>query len=117
MDRILIREIGVECIIGILPKERTTPQRVLIDIELLLDLSRAASSDDIAHTVDYKDLKNRIVDMVEASEFLLIEKLAQRIADLCLQQRLVEEVTVTLDKPDALTRARSVAVCITRGRT
>ena len=116
MDHILIREIEVECIIGILPRERTTKQRVLIDIDLSVDLSRAAASDDIADTVDYKELKNRIVTMVEESQFLLIERLAHQIAEICLQESLVERVSVTLDKPDALTSARSVAVSITRGR-
>jgi len=66
--------------------------------------------------VDYKQIKQRVCDMVEASEFGLIETLADRVATLCLQARGVQAVTVTLDKPGALRFARSVAVELTRRR-
>ena len=116
MDKIFIRDLTVNCIIGILPRERVTPQQVQLNLVLECDLSAAAASDDIADTVDYKQLKDAIVERVERSEELLIERLAQRVADLCLEHPRVQRVTVCLDKPGALTRARSVAVEITRER-
>lgn len=116
MDRILIRDITAYCIVGIMKKERATKQRVLINVTLECDLSTAAESDEIEDTIDYKTVKDEIIAMVEASGFFLVEKMARTIIDICLRDARVKRVTVSVDKPDALTRARSVAVEMTRGR-
>ena len=76
----------------------------------------AGASDRIGDTVDYKVLKDRIVDEIGGSQHFLIEKLAEHVAGLCLDDARVRAVTVTVDKPGALTGARSVAVEITRHR-
>lgn len=115
-DRILIRDLQVACIIGIYPKERLAKQMVILNLALECDLATAAASDAIADTVNYKELKDRIVGEVGVSEHLLIEKLAQHVASLCLVDSRVRAVTVTVDKPGALTGARSVAVEIRRTR-
>jgi len=116
MDKIYIRELSARCIVGIFPREREVRQEVLINIVLACDLAEAGRSDAIADTVDYKQIKNRVLEMVEASEFFLIERLAEAIAALCLEAPRVQRVTVTVDKPGALRFARSVAVKITRQR-
>ena len=115
-DRITIRDLEIECIVGTQPKERVTPQTVRINIVLECDLAPAAKSDDIADTVDYKLLKNRLVEAIERSDFYLIERMAEHVAGMCLEEARVQAVTVTVDKPGALTGARSVAVEITRKR-
>ena len=84
-DQLHIRELRLRCIIGIYPEERRAAQDVEINITLYADLRRACQSDDFADTVDYKAVKKRVVAFVEASEFGLIERLAQGIADLCLE--------------------------------
>lgn len=116
-DRIHIRDLTAQCIIGIFPFERTKKQEVIINITLHTDLRAAATSDRIEDTVDYKELKKRVLALVEQSEFNLIERLAEQIATLCLEAKQVQRVDVTLDKPGALRFARSVAVEITRERT
>ncbi|MDY0000559.1 MAG: dihydroneopterin aldolase [Polyangia bacterium] len=116
LDQIHIRDLRLRCIIGIFPDERRAKQDVEVNITLLADLRRACQSDDFAQTVDYKGVKKRVVALVEASEFLLIERLAQSIADLCLDTPGVAAVRVVVDKPGALRFARSVAVDITRER-
>lgn len=116
MDRITIRDLSVWCIIGTRPHEREEKQPVQIQVVLECDLRAAGESDRIEDTVNYKDLKNRIVERVEASEYFLIEKLAAVVAGLCLEDRRVAAAEVTVDKPGALTRARSVAVHIRRER-
>lgn len=116
MDRILIRDLALTCIIGTNEDERTSRQTVVLNIGLECDLSKACASDDLADTVNYKALKNDIVAMVDASAFFLIERLAGEVARLCLLRPQVEVVTVAVDKPAALTRARSVAVEIRRER-
>lgn len=114
MDQIFIRDLGIECIVGVLPHERTTPQRVLVNIALDCDLTRAGASDDLADTVDYAALAKAIVCVVQGSSCQLIERLAQLVADTCLRFAGVAGVTVTIDKPGALPGAVAAAVQIHR---
>ncbi len=116
MDRIYIRDLGLRCIIGVFPEERREKQDVVINIVLECDLRPAARSDHLNDAVDYKAVKKRILALVEASEFNLIETLAERISEVCLENPGVARATVTVDKPGALRFARSVAVEITRER-
>jgi len=116
MDRIYIRELRLRCIIGIYPEERREKQDVVLTIVLEGDFSAAGRSDRIEDAVDYKSLKKRIIEFVEASSFNLIETLGARIADLCVEHPAVARATVTLDKPGALRFARSVAFETTRER-
>jgi FolB domain-containing protein len=115
-DRILIRDLLVHCIVGTEDRERITRQPVLLNIELTCDLGPAAASDRLGDTVNYVTLKNRVVALVEAGGFQLIERLADRVAAACLEDPRVVSADVTVDKPGALTGARSVAVRITRAR-
>lgn len=114
MDRILIRDLALRCIIGIYPEERRNKQDVVINVILSGDFAAAGRSDDIADAVNYKEIKQTIVRFVEASSFNLIETLAERIAEICLRHPKVKEATVTVDKPGALRFARSVAFEVTR---
>jgi len=116
-DRIHIIDLTVSCIIGIKPIEREEKQNVVMNITLECDLSAAGRSDAIEDTVDYRALKNRVVEMVEKSDFFLVECLAQRIAEICLEDARVQVAHVRLEKPGALTKARSVGVEITRCRS
>jgi dihydroneopterin aldolase/D-erythro-7,8-dihydroneopterin triphosphate epimerase len=117
MDRILIKDLMLRCILGLSGEERREKQDVLINLVLWTDLTRAAVSDSIEDTVDYAALKKRIITLVEGSQFHLAETLADRIASLCLEQPAVQQVQVTLEKPTALRFAHSVGVQITRTRS
>ena len=117
MDRILIKDLMLRCILGLNGEERREKQDVLINLVLWTDLKRAAASDRIEDTVDYAALKKRIITLVEGSQFHLAETLADRIATLCLEQAAVQQVQVTLEKPTALRFAHSVGVEITRTRS
>ena len=117
MDKIHIRDLAQRCIIGIYPDERREKQDIIINVTLECDsFSRAAASDDIADAVDYKQIKKRIIKLVDASSFNLIETMAEKIAQLCLEDSRVLQAQVTVDKPGALRFARSVAVEVTRRR-
>ena len=116
-DTIRMDDLIVNCIIGTKPAERVTRQNVAVNLLLECDLAPAGSSDRIEDTVNYVDLKDRIVRMAEESECFLIEALAARIADLCLEDGRIAAVTVDVAKPGALTCARSVAVRIRRTST
>ena len=115
-DRIYIRDLRLRCIVGIYPEERTNKQDVIINVVLWVDLRKAGASDAIEDTVNYKFVKKRIVSLVEGSDYQLIERMAEAIAAICLDEKTVEQVQVTVDKPGALRFARSVAVEIIRTR-
>jgi dihydroneopterin aldolase/D-erythro-7,8-dihydroneopterin triphosphate epimerase len=116
-DRILIKDLMLRCILGLSGEERREKQDVLINLVLWTDLKRAAASDNIEDTVDYAALKKRIITLVEGSQFHLAETLADRIATLCLEQKAIQQVQVTLEKPTALRFAHSVGVEIIRTRS
>lgn len=117
MDEIFIKGLKVRCVIGINENERREKQDVLIDITVFTDTRKAAESDKIEDAVDYERLKNRILEMVENSRFQLVETLAENIAGTCLDDSRIERVTVSVEKPGALTFAKSVGVVITRLKT
>jgi len=114
MDRILIGDLLVRCIIGVGEEERRERQDVVINLSLATDLSRAGRSDNFNDAVDYRDLKKQIVNMAEQSTYHLVEALAEAVADMCLVHPAISQVQVRVDKPGALRFARSVGVEITR---
>jgi D-erythro-7,8-dihydroneopterin triphosphate epimerase len=116
MDRILISDLAARCLIGVNEDERREKQDVIINLTVWADLRRAGVSDKFEDTVDYRDLKKRLLAMVEKSEFFLLEALAEAIAQECLADKRIEQVQVRVDKPLALRHARSVAVEINRLR-
>ena len=117
MDRVLISDLAARCIIGVNDHERREKQDVLLNLTVYTDTHAAARSDSIEDALDYRELRTRVVEMVEASQFYLLEALAQAIADICLEQKGVARVTVRVDKPGALHFARSVAIEIDRERS
>jgi len=116
MDRIYIRDLMVDCIVGVFPEEHQVKQNIIINLEIGTDLRKAGRSDNLNDTVDYMAIKEKILRMLESSRFKLIESLAERIADIVLEDEKVQQVRVTVDKPGALRFANSSAVEITRTR-
>jgi dihydroneopterin aldolase len=115
-DRIFLRELAVECIIGFLDWERLVKQTVYLDIEVPADCRRAALSDDVAQTLDYKRLSKVVLAFVGASEFKLVETLADRTAKLILTEFDIPWVKLTINKRGAIRASRDVGVCIERTR-
>lgn len=116
MDRILVSDLHLRCIIGVNDEERRERQDVMINLVISADLSKACKSDRLEDTVDYHAVKERIVKMVEASRYCLVEGLAEAIAGICLDDNRMHKVRVRVEKPMALRFARSVGVEITRER-
>lgn len=115
MDIIFLKDLKAECIIGVWDWERQLRQRLTIDLELGTDIARAAASDDLADTLNYKAVAKRVTAFVEGSEFKLIETLAERIAALLREEFDIPWCRVTLDKGGAVRGSRAVGVVIERG--
>jgi dihydroneopterin aldolase/D-erythro-7,8-dihydroneopterin triphosphate epimerase len=116
MDRIHIKDLVVSGIIGINPDERVNRQDVLVNVTMFVDTRPAARSDDIDDAVNYRTITKRIIAHIEGGEPMLVERLVQEIADICLEDPRVTEVEVTVEKPGALRHARSVGISIIRSR-
>ncbi|HUJ54045.1 MAG TPA: dihydroneopterin aldolase [Steroidobacteraceae bacterium] len=115
-DRIFLHGLTAECIIGFIDWERRVRQTVVLDIELPVDCRRAALTDEVADTLDYKAVAKRVLAFVALSEFQLVETLAHRVALLILEEFAVEWVRVALNKPGAIRNSRDVGVLIERTR-
>jgi dihydroneopterin aldolase len=115
-DKIFLRGLEVECIIGFIDWERRVKQRIQIDLELPVDCTRAARSDDVVDTLDYKSVAKRVIAFVEASEFMLVETMAHRMAMLILEEFGIEWVRIWINKPGAIRGSRDVGVAIERNR-
>jgi dihydroneopterin aldolase len=115
MDTICLSKLALLCIIGTQEKERSRRQPVIATISLTVDLQAAGESDALADTVDYQSLENQLLALAEQSRCVLLERLAQQVAECCLDQPLVSSVTVRLEKPNAPVQS-NIALEITRSR-
>ena len=116
MDRVFIENLTVETVIGIYDWERSIKQTVQLDLELASDITRAAASDRIEDTLNYKAVAKRVIAFVEESSFQLVETLAERIVALVREEFSVAWVRLTLNKGGAVRGAQGVGVIIERGK-
>lgn len=115
MDIVYIRELEVETVIGIYDWEREIRQTVSLDLEMGTDINAAAATEDIENTLNYKSVSDRLIGFISESEFLLVETMAQQIADIVMQEFGVRWLRLRLGKPGAVPAARDVGVIIERG--
>ncbi len=116
MDKIFIHALKTEAIIGIFDWERQVKQAVIVDIEISADVRKAALSDSIHDTINYKRIAKRVLAFVEASKFHLVETLAEHIAMLILDDFGIAWVRISLSKPGAIRSSRDVGVVVERDR-
>jgi dihydroneopterin aldolase len=116
MDKIFIHALKAEAIIGIFDWERQVKQTVLVDIEIGADIRKAALSDSIDDTLNYKGVAKRVLAFIEGSQFHLVETLAEHIAMLILEEFGIGWVRIVLSKPGAVRSSRDVGIIIDRDR-
>jgi len=114
MDKVFIKNLEIDAIIGIYDFERTTRQKVVFDIEMSWNNRKAAASENIDDALNYKTLSDHLKNYVGNSEFQLIETLAEQVAKIVLEDYGVQWLSLTLHKPDALDGATDVGVKIVR---
>jgi dihydroneopterin aldolase len=114
MDKIFLSALTVECIVGIWEWERRVKQTVILDLEMATDIRRAAASDHIEDTIDYKKVAKRLLAFVGESQFNLVETLAEQIARVVVTEFAVSWVKVRLNKQGAIRGARDVGIEIER---
>ena len=113
-DIIYIKDLRVQTIIGIFGWEREVRQEVSIDLEISFDCKKAAKTDSIEDTIDYKKITKNIIKFVEGSSFQLQESLAEGIAKLVKNEYKSSSIKLRVSKPGALRYAEDVGVIIYR---
>jgi dihydroneopterin aldolase len=117
VDKIFIHALKTEAIIGIFDWERQVKQTVLIDAEMSADIRKAALSDSIEDTLNYKGVAKRVLKFVEDSKFHLVETLAEQVAMLVLEEFDVAWIRICLSKPGAIRSSKDVGVILERSRS
>ncbi|MCB1791931.1 MAG: dihydroneopterin aldolase [Gammaproteobacteria bacterium] len=115
MDIVFLRGLRIDTVIGIYGWERRTRQTLVFDLEMSADIARAAASDHIDDTLNYKSVAKRLIQFVGDSEFQLVETLAEHCARIIREEYGVRWVRLTLNKKGAVRGASDVGVVIERG--
>ncbi|MCU0971055.1 MAG: dihydroneopterin aldolase [Gammaproteobacteria bacterium] len=115
MDIVFLRQLRIDTVIGIYEWERRTRQTLVLDLEMSADIARAAATDQISDTLDYKAVAKRLIQFVGESRFQLVETLAERCAAIIREEFGVRWVRLTLNKAGAVRGASDVGVIIERG--
>lgn len=115
MDIIYLSDLKIDTVIGIYDWERRITQTVSFDLEMATDIRKAAATDTIEDTLDYKSVAKRLIQFVSESEFQLVETLAERVAEIILTEFDVPWVRVRLNKKGAVRHASGVGILIERG--
>jgi dihydroneopterin aldolase len=116
MDIVYLHDLKVDTVIGIWEWERHTTQTITIDLDMAVDVRRAAASDRIEDTLNYKAVAKRVIAFVEASRFQLVETLAERVAALVLEEFKIPWVRVRINKKGAIRGASDVGIVVERGQ-
>ena len=116
MDTIFIHGLQCRCVIGVWAWEKKVQQTLVLDIDLATDITKAASSDDLKDTLDYKKLSDRVIAYAQDNPVDLIETLVERLAEVILAEFDVPWVRIRLDKGGAVKNVKHVGVQIERGK-
>lgn len=115
MDKVFIRELRVDTVIGVYDWERKIQQTVVLDIEMAWDNRRAAATDDLSKALDYNAVSQRLMAYIKSTQFQLIETLAEQCSDILLNEFFVPWLRLRLSKPGAVPEAATVGLVIERG--
>lgn len=116
MDHIYLRDLEIDAVIGVYAWEQRIRRRLRFDIELGTDTRLASESGDIGDTVDYEAVADCIRSIVTREPHVLLERLAEEIAQTVLERFDSRSIRLTVGKPGAVPGVREVGIVIERGR-
>ncbi len=116
MDTVFIEGLRVDAKIGVYGWERNIRQPLIFDLQMSFDLKQAGLSDDVADALDYGAVSELVVVLVEASDFQLIEAVAEKVMEQLFQSFAMTEIDLTLRKPTAVRKAQAVGIRLKRSR-
>jgi len=116
MDRIYLRDLEIDAVVGVYDWEQRIRRRLRFDIELATDTRVAAHSGEIGDTVDYEAVANAVRAIVTREPHILLESLAEEIAEALMSGFGIPWLRIELGKPGAVAGVREVGIVIERGR-
>ncbi|MGY3568724.1 bifunctional dihydroneopterin aldolase/7,8-dihydroneopterin epimerase [Vibrio paucivorans] len=116
MDKVFIEQLEVITTIGVYDWEQEIKQKLVLDIEMAHDNRPAGKSDDVVDALDYSQVSQAVLDHIEGGRFLLVERVAEEVAEIIMQRFSVPWIKIRLTKPGAVPQAKGVGVVIERGR-
>ena len=114
MDKIILTDLRIDAVIGIWDWEKRNPQTISLDLEMQIDTKKASQLDSIEDALDYKAVSKRVKQFIQASQFNLIETLAENVAKIILEEFDVQWLKLRISKPFAIRDSRNVGVSIER---
>jgi len=114
VDKIILTDLRIDAVIGIWDWEKRNPQTISIDLEMQTDTKKASQLDSIEDALDYKAVSKRVKQFIQASQFNLIETLAENVAKIILEEFNVQWLKLRISKPFAIRDSRNVGVSIER---
>lgn len=115
MDTVFLRDLTVPAIIGAYDWERLVRQVLIIDVEMAVDLTRAAADDDLTHALDYAAVAERITGFIQDGQFQLIETVADRLASTLMGEFGIPWIRLEVRKPRPLDGGHTAGVRVVRG--
>ncbi len=115
MDKVIIRDLQIETIVGLYPWERVVRQTLFIDMDLITGFQLAVRDDDLRHTVDYSAVCEAVTTMICEGQFTLLETLADNVASMILETFAVSELRLGVYKKDVIPNVGRVGIEIERG--
>jgi len=117
LDSLGIRDLKISCIVGVHPHERKREQDLFVDVELWLDIGKAARTDQLVNTIDYTQVAEDLSNFIRAEQFHLVETLAQRACKMLLSRhQSLKKCRLSIRKPGALADARCAEIVVERVR-
>lgn len=116
-DKIVIKELEIECIVGVRKRERKEKQKVFVTIEIYTDTKKAARSSNIKDTINYSSMIKNIKKLIITKKYLLLETMAEDIAKMILRNKNANESRILIKKPKAIGKGKYAGVEITRCRS
>ena len=110
LGKIFIKDLHIQAKVGHGIHERQVSQNIVINVAVWADVDEAIETEDLTSTVNYHDIQNEIIELASASEFVLIERMANTILDICLKYPRVEKAWIRLDKPHKFPESDSVGI-------
>ena len=116
MDTVFIRDLSMDAVIGVFGWERQVHQKITINLEMATDISKAASTDDLEYTLDYKAISQKIRTLVDENQPKLVETLIELIAKTVMEEFNIPWLRISIAKPGAVRGSAAVGVTIERGQ-
>jgi len=114
MDKVFIKGLVLYTLIGVYDFERDAKQRIIVDLEIDANLKAAGVSDDVADTLDYGAIAERLAQIADTASYKLLEALGEEMVDTIMREFAPSAISLRINKPDILDNCEAVGIVLNR---